>query len=306
MPKNLAWQKWRYTFFSPWRRNFIVSTSDALTIHVRTEGLKVTKCLEEPKDAVHAITCHPSKPLMAKGSHCGLLKVWNFKLNQYLVSRIFKGDSIRSLCYNHDGMDLHSYLLGQWNVQGGLFCGAHFCVSSTSNDFRLSMANELPLKQWIALSAATRKLLALLIKVPGDLCWTESPSEQRLGGLGKGNRILYCPYTEVIFDKQILLRNLGTTVFHAGSLLAAGFTDGSVDILDSISLEDDCAEPFHDSRAAVIHMSFSHNSQFFATAVSIFLFILSLSQKSWVPAMLHTSAFPFHSLHDPGTILTWR
>ncbi|KAJ6656688.1 hypothetical protein lerEdw1_003575 [Lerista edwardsae] len=134
-------------------RNFIVSTSDALTVHVHTEGLKVSKCLEEPKDAVHAITCHPSKPLMAKGSCCGLLKVWNFKRNQYLVSRIFKGDSIRSLCYSHDG-----------------------------------------------------------------------------------------------------------------SLLAAGFADGSVDILDSISLENDCAEPFHDSRAAVIHMSFSHNSQFFATA----------------------------------------
>ncbi|XP_061458549.1 cilia- and flagella-associated protein 251 [Rhineura floridana] len=134
-------------------RNFILATSDALVIHVKTEGMKISKCLEEPKYAVHAITCHPSKPLMAKGSFCGLLKVWNYKINKYLVSRIFKGESIRSLCYNHDG-----------------------------------------------------------------------------------------------------------------SLLAAGFTDGSVYILDSISLESDCPEPFQYSSSPVTLMSFSHNSQYLATA----------------------------------------
>ncbi|XP_066466095.1 cilia- and flagella-associated protein 251 [Tiliqua scincoides] len=154
-------------------RNFIVSTSDALTVHIRTEGLKVTKCLEEPNDAVHALTCHPSKPLMAKGSCCGLLKVWNYKLNQYLVSRIFKGESIRSLCYNHDG-----------------------------------------------------------------------------------------------------------------SLLAAGFAGGSVDILDSISLEDECPEPFQDSRGAVIHMNFSHNSQYFATAdenmsVNLYAKMIVNKESTW-------------------------
>ncbi|XP_042297325.1 cilia- and flagella-associated protein 251 [Sceloporus undulatus] len=84
-------------------RNFIISSSNSVVIHVKPEGLKVSKCLEEPKDAVHAITCHPSKPLMAKGSFCGLLKVWNYSLNKYLVSRIFKDSIIRTLCYNHDG-----------------------------------------------------------------------------------------------------------------------------------------------------------------------------------------------------------
>lgn len=52
-----------------------------------------------------------------------------------------------------------------------------------------------------------------------------------------------------------------------GSFLAAGFTDGSVYILDSISLENDCKE-FKYSRGPVTQISFSHDSQYLATAVS--------------------------------------
>ncbi|KAJ7309793.1 hypothetical protein JRQ81_007861 [Phrynocephalus forsythii] len=154
-------------------RNFILATTDALVIHVKTEGMAVSKCLEEPKDAVHAIDCHPRKPLLAKGSCCGLLKVWNYKLNKYLVSRIFKGQSIRSLCYNHDG-----------------------------------------------------------------------------------------------------------------SLLAVGFSDGTLQLLDSISLEDECAEPFDYSRGPITLMSFSHDSQYLATAdeklsVNLYKRILVERQKVW-------------------------
>ncbi|KAL7986664.1 hypothetical protein Chor_012947 [Crotalus horridus] len=135
-------------------RNFILATVDAVVIHVKTEGTQVTKCLEEPKDAVHAVICHPCKPLLAKGSYCGLLKVWSYLLNKYLVSRIFKGESISSLCYNHDG-----------------------------------------------------------------------------------------------------------------SLLAAGFLNGGLYILDAISLENDHPEPFQFSKGPITIMSFSHNSEYLATAV---------------------------------------
>ncbi|XP_054851852.1 cilia- and flagella-associated protein 251 [Eublepharis macularius] len=154
-------------------RNFILSTADAVVVHVTTEGMKVSKCLEEPKGAVHAIACHPTKPLVAKGSSCGLLKVWHYELNKYLVSRIFKGESIRSVCYNHDG-----------------------------------------------------------------------------------------------------------------SLLAAGFSDGSVYILDSISLENDCVEPFKYTRGQVIHMSFSHDSQYLATAddnmsVTLYKLVIADEKEVW-------------------------
>lgn len=54
----------------------------------------------------------------------------------------------------------------------------------------------------------------------------------------------------------------------AGCFLAAGFTDGSVYILDAISLQS-CCEAFRFSRGAVTHISFSHDSEYLATAVSL-------------------------------------
>lgn len=55
----------------------------------------------------------------------------------------------------------------------------------------------------------------------------------------------------------------------SGYFLAAGFTDGSVYILDAISLQSICKE-FKFSRGPVTHISFSHNSEYLATAVSLF------------------------------------
>ncbi|XP_053224777.1 cilia- and flagella-associated protein 251 [Podarcis raffonei] len=170
-------------------RNFIISTADALVIHVKTEGTKVSKCLEEPKEAVHAVSCHPSKPLMAKGSFCGLLKVWNYKINKYLISRIFKGESIQSLCYDS-----------------------------------------------------------------------------------------------------------------SGSLLAAGFIDGSVYILDSISLENDCPEPFRYSSTPITVMSFSPDSQYLATAdenISLNLYKQTMveGKKVWDRlAALHSHYKPIRTI----------
>ncbi|XP_063171911.1 cilia- and flagella-associated protein 251 [Candoia aspera] len=170
-------------------RNFILATSDALVIHIKSEGTKVTKCLEEPKDAVHTIVCHPSKPLLAKGSYCGLLKVWSYLVNKYLVSRIFKGESISSLCYNHDG-----------------------------------------------------------------------------------------------------------------SLLAAGFLNGSLYILDSISLENDRPEPFQYSRGPITIVSFSHNSEYLATAdenlsLNVYKKVVVEEKKVWDRlAALHSHYKPIRTL----------
>lgn len=55
----------------------------------------------------------------------------------------------------------------------------------------------------------------------------------------------------------------------SGFFLAAGFTDGSVYILDAISLQSSCRE-FKFSRGPITHISFSHDSEYFATAVSLF------------------------------------
>lgn len=58
------------------------------------------------------------------------------------------------------------------------------------------------------------------------------------------------------------------------SLFAAvGFVNGSVRVLDSITLEDQTAEPFRYARYGITHIAFSHNSQFLATAVSMIIII---------------------------------
>ncbi|XP_077995257.1 cilia- and flagella-associated protein 251-like [Glandiceps talaboti] len=52
----------------------------------------------------------------------------------------------------------------------------------------------------------------------------------------------------------------------AGCYLAIGFTNGCVRIVDAITLEEECPEPFRFSRDAVTHCAFSHDSMWLATA----------------------------------------
>ncbi|KFQ43220.1 WD repeat-containing protein 66, partial [Nestor notabilis] len=153
-------------------RNFILSTSDATVFHVATDGINFEKVMEEAKKAVDAIACHPRQARLAVGSHCGLLKVWDYEQREYLVSRIFPEASIQCLSYDPEG---------------------HF--------------------------------------------------------------------------------------------LAAGFTDGSVYILDAISLQSFCKE-FKFSQGPVTHMSFSQDSEYFATAdetytVTVYRRVLQNGSRCW-------------------------
>lgn len=54
----------------------------------------------------------------------------------------------------------------------------------------------------------------------------------------------------------------------SGALLGAGFTEGTVYILDAMSLENESPEPFKYSKSSVSHCCFSHDSNYMATAVS--------------------------------------
>ncbi|XP_052797898.1 cilia- and flagella-associated protein 251-like isoform X2 [Mya arenaria] len=61
-----------------------------------------------------------------------------------------------------------------------------------------------------------------------------------------------------------------------GAYLAVGFMNGSVRVLDSITLLDELQEPFRYSRDAITHIEFSHDSKYLATAdaeytVSVFV-----------------------------------
>lgn len=51
-------------------------------------------------------------------------------------------------------------------------------------------------------------------------------------------------------------------------ILAVGFTNGAVKILDALNLQDEDTESFRYARDAVTHIKFSHDSEYLATAVS--------------------------------------
>ncbi|KAM5312683.1 cilia- and flagella-associated protein 251 isoform 2-T3 [Glossophaga mutica] len=135
-------------------RNFIIGTSDATVYHLKADETKLEKLFTEPKDAICAISCHPYQPLLAIGSFCGMIKVWDYEKKKYLFSRVFgKGLGVQSLTYNPEG-----------------------------------------------------------------------------------------------------------------AILGAGFTEGTVYILDSMSLQNETPQPFKYSRTCVTHISFSHDSKYMATA----------------------------------------
>ncbi|KAM9281849.1 cilia- and flagella-associated protein 251 [Morus bassanus] len=169
-------------------RNFILSTSDATVLHVATDRTNFEKVMEEAKKAVNAIACHPRQALVAVGSHCGLLKVWDYQQTTYLVSRIFTKAGIQCLSYDPEGY-----------------------------------------------------------------------------------------------------------------FLAAGFTDGSVYILDAISLQSSCKE-LKFSRGPVTHISFSHNSEYLATAdekysVTVYKRVLQNGSRCWEHlAGLHSHYKPIRSI----------
>ncbi|XP_032166601.1 cilia- and flagella-associated protein 251 isoform X2 [Mustela erminea] len=155
-------------------RNLIIGTSDATVYHLTADGTKLEKLFVEPKDAICAISCHPYQPLIAIGSFCGMIKVWDYEEKKYLFSRVFeKGLGVQSLTYNPEG-----------------------------------------------------------------------------------------------------------------ALLGAGFTEGTVYILDAMSLENQIPEPFKYSRTSVTHISFSHDSQYMATAdvyftVAVYMVVVRNGHRVW-------------------------
>ena len=72
-------------------------------LRVATDRTNFEKVMEEVKQAVNAIACHPRQALVAVGSHCGLLKVWDYQQTKYLVSRIFT-EGIQCLSYDPEGI----------------------------------------------------------------------------------------------------------------------------------------------------------------------------------------------------------
>ncbi|XP_063272439.1 cilia- and flagella-associated protein 251 [Prinia subflava] len=114
-------------------RNFILSTSDATMFHVATDSTNFERIMQEAKKAVNAIACHPQEPLVAVGSHCGLLKVWEYKQTRYLVSRIFTEAGIQCLCYDRQG-----YFLAAGFTDGSVYILDAISLQSICEKFQFS------------------------------------------------------------------------------------------------------------------------------------------------------------------------
>ncbi|XP_075625551.1 cilia- and flagella-associated protein 251 isoform X2 [Balearica regulorum gibbericeps] len=114
-------------------RNFILSTSDATVLHVATDRTNFEKVLEEAKQAVTAIASHPRQTLVAVGSHCGLLKVWDYRQTKYLVSRIFTQAGIQCLSYDPEG-----YFLAAGFTDGSVYILDAISLQSSCKEFKFS------------------------------------------------------------------------------------------------------------------------------------------------------------------------
>ncbi|NXR81380.1 CF251 protein, partial [Pycnonotus jocosus] len=114
-------------------RNFILSTSDATMFHVATDSTNFERIMQEAKKAVNAIACHPQEPFVAVGSHCGVLKVWDYKQTQYLVSRIFTEAGIQCLSYDPEG-----YFLAAGFTDGSVYILDAISLQSICNEFQFS------------------------------------------------------------------------------------------------------------------------------------------------------------------------
>uniref|UniRef100_A0A8C3Y3V1 Cilia- and flagella-associated protein 251 n=1 Tax=Catharus ustulatus TaxID=91951 RepID=A0A8C3Y3V1_CATUS len=114
-------------------RNFILSTSDATMFHVATDSTNFERIMEEAKKAVNAIACHPQEPLVAVGSHCGLLKVWEYRQTKYLVSRIFTEAGIQCLSYDPEG-----HLLAAGFTDGSVYILDAISLQSICKEFQFS------------------------------------------------------------------------------------------------------------------------------------------------------------------------
>ncbi|KAI4889394.1 hypothetical protein NFI96_034080 [Prochilodus magdalenae] len=88
-------------------RNLVLSTVSAAVVHVKTEANLAQTVLKEHAESLDAVACHPKQPLVAMGSHCGLLKVWNYENKKVISTTVFLTDKqIQCITYDPQGFYL--------------------------------------------------------------------------------------------------------------------------------------------------------------------------------------------------------
>ncbi|CAL8254048.1 unnamed protein product [Boreogadus saida] len=81
-------------------RSFVVSTVRATVVHVKTPGGGPQTLLREHCAPLHAVACHPRRPILAMGSHSGILKVCDYNTKLTLASRVYESERIQCLIFD--------------------------------------------------------------------------------------------------------------------------------------------------------------------------------------------------------------
>ncbi|XP_059920515.1 cilia- and flagella-associated protein 251 [Gadus macrocephalus] len=84
-------------------RSFVVSTVRATVVHVKTPGGGPQTLLREHCAPLHAVACHPRRPILAMGSHSGILKVCDYNTKLTLASRVYESERIQCLIFDPQG-----------------------------------------------------------------------------------------------------------------------------------------------------------------------------------------------------------
>ncbi|XP_029618803.1 cilia- and flagella-associated protein 251 isoform X1 [Salmo trutta] len=88
-------------------RNFVLSTVSSTVVHVNAQGGVLQTLLREHCEALHAVACHPQQPVVAMGSHSGILKVWDYERKVSICSRVFEKERhIQCIAYDPQGFYL--------------------------------------------------------------------------------------------------------------------------------------------------------------------------------------------------------
>ncbi|XP_048833983.1 cilia- and flagella-associated protein 251 isoform X1 [Brienomyrus brachyistius] len=91
----------------PFIRRFVLSTADTIMLHVDPQAGPPQMLLRGHSEAVHAVACHPCQPVIATGSHCGLLRIWNYQQKELVYCRVIQEKRlIQCLAYDAQGVCL--------------------------------------------------------------------------------------------------------------------------------------------------------------------------------------------------------
>ncbi|XP_056135303.1 cilia- and flagella-associated protein 251 [Lampris incognitus] len=87
-------------------RNFVVSTVSSTVVHVKAQGDVLQTLLCEHCEPLQAVACHPKQPIVAMGSHSGILKVWDYSSKMTISSRVFETKQIQCIAFDPQGFYL--------------------------------------------------------------------------------------------------------------------------------------------------------------------------------------------------------